>query len=541
MKKYAKWIGAVALIAIVITVFLISRGPGNNANAQSSETVEAFIGDLDATATATGQLEAAAKAGLSFVQSGTVAERLVDVGDAVNAGDPLLVLDTTALERAVRDAEQAVLIQQSRLLDLQRPATEVEIAAANANVANAQARLDDLLAGGSGSDIAAQEAVVQGAQADVAAAAARLASAGAGGTSDELLAAEFALEQAQTAYTQAEEAHRATFDCTWNDGSGSFDCVGGSDAEKAARVVAQQALADLRAAEERLDNLQPGSGRASVAAAQAALISAQASLSADLARLEQLRDGPTTAELASAEAAVARANQQLNSLLDGPADNSLIQQEVQVEQAAIALQRAQNNLEAATLLAPFDGVVTAVMASVGETATGVVVELVNMNTLEVVLEVDEIDLGSLDLGQNAVVTFETYPGTPIAAEVVQIAPENTPNQSGTVVYEVNLALAEHDLFLLEGMTADASLTTDQRENVLLVPNEAIQSDRSTGTFTVDVVTGRADEELTVESTPVTIGLRDGSFTQITGGIEAGTELAVGYNPPPTQGFGPPNN
>ncbi len=538
-------------IFIIIAVILAGGGgylwySGQNGaetaeTAETTETVETFIGDLDATATASGQLEAQVKANLSLNQSGDVAEVLVQIGDRVTAGDTLLVLDTADLERAVLNAEQTLLIQQNNLAELTTEATEIEILAAEANVSKAEIQLADILDGGTQEEIIAQEASIRAAQSDVAAASARLSSAQSGGNADELLAAQTALTEAQEAYTQAEEQHRSTYDCTWNESSESFDCDPESDDENA-RANAQQALANLRAAEQRIADLQPGGDTFSVASASASLGSAQASLRIEEARLAQLMGDPDGSSIATAEASLARAQQQLETLMDGAEESQVVQQEVLVAQAEIALARAQKNLADATLYAPFDGLITAVDVNIGEMANGILIELVSEDSLEVVLDVDEIDLSSLSIGQAAIVTFETYPNVDIPAQVVAIAPENTANNSGTVVYDVNLALDTTDLLLLEGMTADAQLITDQRENVLLLSNEAISIDRSTDTYTVDIVTGRDEAgNLLIEETEVTIGLRDGNFTQITGGIDEGVEVAVGYNPPPTRSFGPPGN
>ena len=543
MKINKTFIWGIVIVLLAVGGYALYANLSNQETetTTTAETVETFIGNLDATATASGNLEAQVKANLSLTQAGEVAEVWVSEGDRVTAGDPLLALDTADLQRAVLNAEQTVLIRQSNLSEAMGEASEIEIMAGEANIANAQAKYDDLLTGGSEAEIAAQQAAIQAARADVGAAAARLNTAQSGGTSDALIAAENALADAQTAYNSAEEAHRSTYDCDWDANSESFVCAEGSDDENA-RVAAQQALADLRTAEQNVADLQPGGDTLSIASSSASLTNAQASLNIQEARLAQLLGEASEADLATAEANIARAQKQLEDLLEGTSASQITQLEVQVAQAEIALERAKNNLAEATLFAPFDGLITAVSINVGESANGVLIELVSESSLEVVLDVDEIDLGSIALGQASLVSFETYPGEELSAEVVSIAPENRANNAGTVVYEVNLAIEPNDLFLLEGMTADAQLITDQREDILLVANEAIKSDRSTDTYAIDVVTGRNEAgELTVEETAVTIGLRDGDFTQITSGLDVGVEVAIGYNPPPTRGFGPGAN
>ena len=91
-----------------------------------------------------------------------------------------------------------------------------------------------------------------------------------------------------------------------------------------------------------------------------------------------------------------------------------------------------------------------------------------------------------------------------------------------------------------GMTANANLITGEREGVLLVPNAAINADRSAGTFSVNLVRIDADGNVTVEEIEVTIGLRDANNTQITSGLQEGDEIMIG-NVLPIFEFGPGND
>ena len=104
--------------------------------------------------------------------------------------------------------------------------------------------------------------------------------------------------------------------------------------------------------------------------------------------------------------------------------------------------------------------------------------------------------------------------------------------SSLVVYEVHLSLAESSLPILIGMTADANLITVEKEEVLLVSNRAINVDRSNGTYNVNLIVGDSVEEV-----PVTLGLRDNQFTQITSGLNTGDQLQIGSSVPKLE-FGP---
>lgn len=515
--------------------------PGQQADTEIESFTNVFRGDLSAGATAAGQLIAQREADLALQTSGTVAAVNAQAGDSVKAGDVLVVLDTTSLERAVLEAEQAVAVQEQNLAKLNLPAADYDIASAEAALASAQAALDDLLAGPSESDIAASEANLNAARADLGSASSRYSEVAAGGSTDEILLAEKQLSDAEAAYKLAEEAHRATYQCTWNSETNQFDCDPTSD-DPDARANAQQALANLRLAEERLNNLQPGASNSSVAAQGSNVQARRAALDAAEARHQKLLAGATSDQIAAAEANVAQAQATLSNLQDGPSNTAITRQEVALETAKINLERAQYNLAKAVLTAPFDGIITQVNVTPGEIGTGIVMSLIDMNSLEVELNVDEIDIGLVSVGQDATITFDAYRGVELLGGIVSIAPVNTANATGTVNYKVNIALEETDIELLNGLTAEARLLTSQVEGALLVSNRAIRADRNAGLFYVDRVTGTDEEgEPILEEVEVTIGLRDSANTQILSGLNDGDEVAIGYIPPPTINIGGPGD
>ena len=171
-KKRSKkwyWIGGAAAIVVILAIAIsVILGNGTAAaEAGTGDIVTAFVGDLSASATASGQIEAQREAALMLARTGEVAELYVEVGDAVAAGAPLLKLDTAELERAVISAEQSLAIQEANLATLLEPASNADIAAAEASVASAQASLQDLLDGPNEDEITAAEADVRAANADV--------------------------------------------------------------------------------------------------------------------------------------------------------------------------------------------------------------------------------------------------------------------------------------------------------------------------------------------------------------------------------------
>lgn len=514
-----KWIiGLAAVIIIGAILYAGSRAAQQSAALQApeaGETVQAFMGDLAASATASGQVTPQREATLSVTTPGRVQALHVREGDTVQSGDVLMELDAATLALNVANAQQSLRLQEANLASLLEPANEADIASAEAALGSAQANLDDLLAGPSAEEMAAYEANLRSSEASLSSAYANLASTQDSIKASQIQAAEAALAAARLQQQNAQEINEET----------------PNEQTHQTLLEANQAVADAQA---NLNSLLEGP---SLGAAQGSVAAAAARLEGSEANYNIQTSTVNTAQVASAEAQVAQAEANLQSLLAGPSDEDILIAEAEVEQARLNLEDAQEALAEATITAPFSGVVTAVHFSEGEFASGPVIELVDTSTLEVILEVDEVDVGSLSIGQPAIVTLETWPDTEIPSEITAISPVAATDTGSTlVIYEVHLGLDETSLPILVGMTANANLITAEMSDVLLVPNQAINADRETGTYTVNLLIAEGE----VEEIPVTIGLRDNLNTQITDGLQAGDELVISNGAPITDIFGPPS-
>ena len=531
MKK--KWIWVIAGVLLLAGSFVVARGlESEAAAADAGDIAIVFIGDLAESVSASGRISAAREADLSLTTSGVVDQVFVDVGDTVNAGDVLVRLDTAALERAVASAQLDLAAAQGELADLRSEPTAQDLAAVEAAVTSAQARLDDVLNSPSEQEIAASLAGVQAAEARLNAAAADLSATYEVSEAD-IMAAEADLE---SAVEQQEAAHNVWVllaDCEENPAGGHTCTPTESDRMETATQNVQAANAQVALAQARLEELRSPDGN-SIAAAQASLAAAEAQYDGAVARHELLLLGPSDAQIASARADLASAQASLENLIEGPSETDIAMYEIRVAQAETAWQQAQNALADASLVAPFDGTITEVYVSEGEQASGPAVVLVDDDSLELVLSVDQVDLGSLAVGQPATVTLESLPDVEIPGVITAIAPSASGTVSGLVTYKVHLELGDTDLPLLIGLTADADLVTARREDVLLVPNAAITADRKAGTYTVSLVHTEADGTRTATLVDVTVGLKDSEHTQIIDGLVEGDEVLLGQLSAPTQ-------
>ncbi|MDQ5911281.1 MAG: HlyD family secretion protein [Pseudomonadota bacterium] len=238
------------------------------------------------------------------------------------------------------------------------------------------------------------------------------------------------------------------------------------------RVKKGQVLVELDTAKLRDQILR---SRAALAAANAKVAQTVATVKeakANLARLEEvarLSGGkvPSKTELDSSRAVLERAI----------ADEASARANVNEAQAALSTD--QINLSKASIRAPSDGVVltrsvepgNAVAASLQAVTLFTVAE--DLTQLRLQVYVDEADVGVVTVGQKAHFTVSAYPNRPYPAQVTRVAYGSTITDN-VVTYLTYLDVDNSDLSLRPGMSATATITATQRQDVLLVPNSALR-------------------------------------------------------------------
>jgi len=205
----------------------------------------------------------------------------------------------------------------------------------------------------------------------------------------------------------------------------------------------------------------------------------------------------------------------------GAAQQSLTLAKQTLSLAQQSQKLAQKQLENATIKAPFDGVVADVKAKAGDVvdAATVVIYLVKPTLLEVVVEVDEMDIPKVAEGQQVEIKVASLPDRELTGTVASVYPVPT-KITGLVMYNVKIAIpVSEDTGIKIGMRATANIIVDKKTGVIKIPSQAIKEDGRGGHF-VNVIV-----EKKTEKSPVTIGLSDGTETEITTGL-TGRETIV---------------
>ena len=244
----------------------------------------------------------------------------------------------------------------------------------------------------------------------------------------------------------------------------------------------------------------------------------------------------------SAEAQLETARRQLEAYY--PLKSSA---EASLRSAQAQLTSARFNLENAEMTAPFAGTVVAVASEVGEpigtTSVGTqgtsgFIVLAGLDEFVVTADFAESDVVSVATGQSVLLEFDAIPGETREGTVTAVAPYGSVDPLGATLttYEVTISVPDAPPGLRAGMTAQASITTEEREAVIAAPVTALV-ERGDG-FVVQVQA----EDGSVTTVDVEIGIRGGYWVEIISGLSEGQSVVTGSDgalPPTDTGFGGP--
>lgn len=208
----------------------------------------------------------------------------------------------------------------------------------------------------------------------------------------------------------------------------------------------------------------------------------------------------------------------------------------QVAQSREMVQKAQTNLSYAIITSPIDGVVISKSVEEGQTvaASYATPELFtiakDLKDMQVVANVDEADIGDVKEGERVSFTVDAYPNNTFEGVVKQVRQEAT-TTNNIVTYEVVISAPNSELKLKPGLTANVTIYTAERQNVLCVSTKALRF-----TPTQDLIKGCkivdckgknkvwTREGNTFKAHAVQIGMSDGIHTEILSGVSKGLEI-----------------
>ncbi|MEE1013911.1 MAG: efflux RND transporter periplasmic adaptor subunit, partial [Clostridia bacterium] len=220
-------------------------------------------------------------------------------------------------------------------------------------------------------------------------------------------------------------------------------------------------------------------------------------------------------------------------------DDQIYNAEKSLQDAQLSMEKLQDQLEDYTVTAPISGTVVTKNKKAGEkyegnsggsssstsSTTGLAV-IYDMSSLYFDLDVDELDVKKIAVGQSVTITADAVEGKTYSGTVENVSVNGTVGTAGVTTYPVRVRIADFDDLLLPGMNIEAEISITATENALVVPVSAVnrgntvyvkgektqENDRAPeGFYTVSVTTGVSDDSY-IE---ILSGLNEGDVVYVT--------------------------
>ncbi len=214
----------------------------------------------------------------------------------------------------------------------------------------------------------------------------------------------------------------------------------------------------------------------------------------------------------------------------------------QVNTASESVRKAQTNLGYATITSPIDGVILSKAVEEGQTVAAsfntpeLFVIAQDLTDMRVIADIDEADIGGVKEGQRVSFTVDAFPEDSFEGAVTQVRQQAT-TESNVVTYEVVISAPNADLKLKPGLTANVTIFTLERNNVLAVPSKALRFQPNEALLQKGESISDCEgdhklwtkEGMVFKAHKVEIGTSNGMMTEITGGIKQGTEVLTDFD------------
>lgn len=214
-------------------------------------------------------------------------------------------------------------------------------------------------------------------------------------------------------------------------------------------------------------------------------------------------------------------------------------QQVRVQQQNVT--EAQTNLGYATITSPIDGVVLSKEVEEGQTVASAMttptlfIIAQDLTDMRVIADIDEADIGGVKEGQRVTFTVDAFPDDVFEGAVTQVRQQAT-TESNVVTYEVVISAPNDQLKLKPGLTANVTIYTMEKNDVLAVParalrftpNEALLQEGETVEDVQSPFKVWTKEGNVFKAHKVEVGISNGMLTEILSGVKAGTEVLTDF-------------
>jgi len=485
----------------------------------------------------TGMVKVSEQANLGFKNSGKISKIYVDVGDEVVAGQKLVKLDTTQLYIELSEAQAALDVTNADYNSLLAGSSAEEIKIIETDVINAQATLDN--------NEQTLEDVRTDAEEDL-----NQAYEDAINTLDEtyldMYNALNAVQDLKRSYFGSSDQEGIKVSSAQNKIEEALDDVKSyiDNIESASEQVKidlalskmKDSLADTKdALEEVREATESGTYSESVPSSEKTIIdnhksyintaysdviSAQQAISTTKIT-NDTNINSAEASISSAEIALQRKEDELALKKAGPTQEAINLYLAKIKQAQARVSLLNNKISDATLKSPADGQVIKINKRKGETVSAVdsVIAFLLKGPFQIEVDIYEEDIVNVIIDNYVRVELPAFPDDVFDGRVISVDPAEK-LIGGVVYYEVNISFEILGQNIKPGMTADVVIETNKKDNVLVVPAEAIE--KRDGVKMAKVYIGKQLVYRDIE-----IGLEGEDYTEILSGLSEGDMVIIG--------------
>ncbi len=496
-------IAAVAVVVLVAGGIAFSKFRGG----APLTMVEVQKGSISQEVIVTGKITPVDKLDLAFEMTGKISRIRANEGDDVQPGQILIELDSSELRASLAEAVANAQAQKAKLDELVRGTRPEDIQIAKTNLLKAE------------QDLANEY-----------------------GSVTQIL---------NDAYAKTDDAVRNQLSALFTDADGIYPQLTFPVSNPQAQIDSQSgriiAGAELNAWKSELAGLtsQSSSDELESAAAHAlshlqkiltflnrtmdAIVSSPSAVASTYkTNVTTARSAVNTAisdingeiqNIASGKIAIDQQKNELALQLAGSTPEDIHAQEAQLAQAEASVAVAQARVNQTVLRSPIAGVVAKMDGKTGEVVSpnAVLASVISKNKFEIDANIPEVDIGKISLGDAVSITFDAFPEETFSGKVIKIDPAETVID-GVVNFKTVIGLDAPDGRLKSGLTANLSIETDRKNDVLILPQEAL-TEKKQGTFV------QKYEHGTVTEYPVTVGLRDkNGNVEIVSGVTLGESV-----------------
>jgi RND family efflux transporter MFP subunit len=214
---------------------------------------------------------------------------------------------------------------------------------------------------------------------------------------------------------------------------------------------------------------------------------------------------------------------------------SIRQKEIDLEQAKKKLNDLKEDLNDYYITAPFSGILSKLNIKKGDLiASNQIIGTIITNQKIAKISLNEIDVAQVKVGQTAILTFDAFPDLKVKGRVIEIS-TLAKEEQGVISYDVKISLENDNKEIKPGMSVNAEIIVDRKENVLLVPNSAIKSD-GMGKY-VEVIKNYEIKKRNsfkpvaispnlIEKRYIKTGISNDEFTEILEGLNEGEVIII---------------